>query len=170
MQPMVQPFAPQQQLGQITPQQQNSPEMQPPQPQLSPARQYLNAVQQYQQSGGQGPRPLYTDFSRPAVQPPQQVGGQQPMGQPMDRQREYGAGTSSRPENTNYRPLVQQGPSKQPYSPEMQAYRAQDAANQAQRGQMMQQRAMQAPTTQQLGQEDPRMQAMRYIQQMNFGG
>ena len=46
----------------------------------------------------------------------QQLGGLPPIGQPMDRQKQFGGG----------------------YSPEMQAYYAQDAANQAQRGQMMQ--------------------------------
>jgi len=62
-------------------------------------------------------------------------------------------------------------------SPEMQAYRAQDAANQAQRGQMMQQRSQQRmgqisgnPYSQQLSQEDRRMEAMRRLQQMNLGG
>lgn len=206
---------------------------QQPQKPVSAARQFLDARQQYLQGGSQGARPTFAQF-----QQQQQLGGMPPMGQPMDRQKQIGGG----------------------YSPEMQAYYAQDAANQAQRGQMMQfmqqqqQNPMQSnpmqqggmqtqnaaqnlalnnelqamgkpgmsgafrdqmqqqnpmqfgqlsqmqqqalgvqqpmaqqqpmrmnmggsvgmappnPYEQQVGQEDPRMQAMRNMQQMNFGG
>ena len=144
------------------------PQVQQPARQLSPVRQYLNAMQQYRQGGRQGVRPTYAQFKqpqlgqqlggmpgqpmRPQVQQPGQApmdvyrqfmatqgqgafgGGQQPgqqlgglpgmgggggmppIGQPMDQQRQLG--------------MVQ--------SPEMQAYYAQDAANQALRTQMMQ--------------------------------
>jgi hypothetical protein len=229
-----------QQLQQL--QQQQMPPMRPQKP-VSAARQYLDAVKQYRQGGSQGPRPLYSQFKQQQMQPqPQQLGGMPGqqlggMGQPMDQQRQVGMMPS----------------------PEMQAYRAQDAANQAQRSQMMQglQGAGQGPSpmsgtpnygqppmtqppaggfgaapqpmtqppaggygpgvnnysapqrqpmaqpytpnanqikpanpmmpqgmnmggsvgmappnpyAQQVGQEDPRMQAMRYMQQMNFGG
>ena len=93
----------------------------------------------------------------PMTQPPMGDGGMPPIGQPMDRQKQVGQG----------------------YSPEMQAYYAQDAANQAQRSQMMQSlqgagqgaSPMGQPLPSGLTQQDPMQfgQPMSQMQQQALG-
>ena len=169
MQPMVQPIPPQQQLGQIAPQQQNS-----------SARQ---SFEQFIASGG--PRGAGAGLFNmiQGGQTPQQ---ENPAGQsPMDQIQRY-----SQMMQQTQQPMVQPPappqqvrPMVQPTPPQQQAERAipQIAGaplNPAERYQkMMRQQQQQRmgeisgnPYSQQLGQEDRRMEAMRKMQQMNLGG
>ena len=169
MQPMVQPTPPQQQLGQITPEQMRVMSGAPRVggQQNSPARQ---SFEQFIASGG--PRGGGAGFFN-ALQGYQASPQEEQAANVMQQYRQQQLGQS---------PMDQMQPMVQPRAPQ-QAEQAipqiagapLDKAQQYQKEmrQRYQQRMGQIsgnPYSQQLGQEDRRMEAMRKLQQMNLGG
>jgi hypothetical protein len=123
--------------------------------------------------GMPGQQPQQGGFGQPQMVPQQGMGGQQVPGQLLpNAPQQLGGQPLGMPDQQQmdaYRQFQQSEALMGANMPRQQGMGQQLPTGQMQQYQQMLNQMPKAPTTQQIGQEDPRMQAMRNLNTMKFG-